>query len=272
MTALRQIYPPAAGGGAPDLAALYAYPGAAQAPGRPWVRANMISSADGAAEVDGLSGGLSGAPDRTVFGLLRALADVILVGAGTVRAEQLPAGPGRAALGGAARGPPGRPAHRGADRAAGPGPGRPAADPGGTGCPHHRADHGVGTRGAAGPGGPERRRHRHRRAAGRPGGRHRRAGRPGPPADPRRGRPAPARPAGQGRPARRALRHDQPGAGRRGGRPDHRRAAGRDGPAGPGPCADRGRLPALPLPAPARADPLLRRPSRGKRGSRRGRS
>ncbi len=88
MTALRQIYPPAAGGGTPDLPALYAYPGAAQDPGRPWVRANMISSADGAAEVDGLSGGLSGAPDRTVFGLLRALADVILVGAGTVRDEQ----------------------------------------------------------------------------------------------------------------------------------------------------------------------------------------
>ena len=88
MTALRQIYPPAAGGGTPDLPALYAYPGAAQDPGRPWVRANMISSADGAAEVDGLSGGLSGAPDRTVFGLLRALADVILVGAGTVRAER----------------------------------------------------------------------------------------------------------------------------------------------------------------------------------------
>jgi riboflavin biosynthesis pyrimidine reductase len=88
VTDLRQIYPPAAGAGAPDLPALYAYPGGSQAAGRPWVRANMIASADGAAAVDGLSGGLSGTPDRTVFGLLRALADVILVGAGTVRDEQ----------------------------------------------------------------------------------------------------------------------------------------------------------------------------------------
>ncbi len=93
MTALRQIYPPAAGDAAPGLPALYAYPSGAQAPGRPWVRASMIASADGAAAVDGLSGGLSGTPDRTVFGLLRALADVILVGAGTVRDEQY--GPAR---------------------------------------------------------------------------------------------------------------------------------------------------------------------------------
>ena len=55
--------------------------------GRPWVRANMIGSADGAAEVDGLSGGLGGSSDHEIFGLLRALAGVILVGAGTVRAE-----------------------------------------------------------------------------------------------------------------------------------------------------------------------------------------
>jgi len=39
------------------------------------------------AAVAGRSGGLSGEADRTVFGLLRALADVVLVGAGTVRAE-----------------------------------------------------------------------------------------------------------------------------------------------------------------------------------------
>jgi riboflavin biosynthesis pyrimidine reductase len=48
----------------------------------------MIESADGAAEVGGLSGGLSGPADREIFSLLRALADVILVGAGTVRAER----------------------------------------------------------------------------------------------------------------------------------------------------------------------------------------
>jgi riboflavin biosynthesis pyrimidine reductase len=80
---LRQLFPDATDD--PDLAALYAYPAGLD---RAWVRANMIESADGAAEVDGLSGGLSGPADREVFGVLRALADVILVGAGTARAEK----------------------------------------------------------------------------------------------------------------------------------------------------------------------------------------
>lgn len=52
-----------------------------------WVRANMIASADGAAAVNGRSGGLAAGGDREVFALLRALADVIVVGAGTVAAE-----------------------------------------------------------------------------------------------------------------------------------------------------------------------------------------
>jgi riboflavin biosynthesis pyrimidine reductase len=65
------------------LARLYAYP---QSPGA-WVRANMVGSLDGAAEVDGRSGGLSSPGDRRVFWALRALADVIVVGAGTARAE-----------------------------------------------------------------------------------------------------------------------------------------------------------------------------------------
>ena len=83
---MRLIYPGPAGNSPPDLAALYAYPAHAEA-GRPWVRASMIESADGAAAVDGLSGGLGGPADHEIFGLLRALAGVILVGAGTVRAE-----------------------------------------------------------------------------------------------------------------------------------------------------------------------------------------
>jgi riboflavin biosynthesis pyrimidine reductase len=65
------------------LARLYAYPAG---PG-PVLRANMVGSLDGAAAVDGLSGGLSSPGDRRVFWALRALADVILVGAGTARAE-----------------------------------------------------------------------------------------------------------------------------------------------------------------------------------------
>jgi riboflavin biosynthesis pyrimidine reductase len=47
----------------------------------------MVASLDGAAAVDGLSGGLSSPGDRRVFWALRARADVILVGAGTARAE-----------------------------------------------------------------------------------------------------------------------------------------------------------------------------------------
>ncbi|AGZ53304.1 pyrimidine reductase family protein [Mycobacterium kansasii] len=52
-----------------------------------WLRANFISSVDGGATVAGTSGGLGGPGDRAVFRLLRELADVIVVGAGTVRVE-----------------------------------------------------------------------------------------------------------------------------------------------------------------------------------------
>lgn len=65
------------------LAAHYAWRGGAA----PSVRVNFVSSIDGAAAVDGRSGGLGTAADKAVFGLLRELADVVLVGAGTVRAE-----------------------------------------------------------------------------------------------------------------------------------------------------------------------------------------
>ncbi len=54
---------------------------------RPWVYTNMIVAADGATAVDGVSGQLGGDGDRMMFRALRAQADVILVGAGTARAE-----------------------------------------------------------------------------------------------------------------------------------------------------------------------------------------
>ena len=54
---------------------------------RPWLRANMVSSLDGSAVRDGRSEGLSSAADKEVFGVLRGLADVVLVGAGTARTE-----------------------------------------------------------------------------------------------------------------------------------------------------------------------------------------
>lgn len=53
----------------------------------PGVRVNFVSSIDGAATHDGLSGGLSGSADKRRFELLRRVCDVVLVGAGTVRAE-----------------------------------------------------------------------------------------------------------------------------------------------------------------------------------------
>jgi riboflavin-specific deaminase-like protein len=54
---------------------------------RPFVVVNMVASVDGAISLDGVSGGLSGPGDKAIFFALRAVADVILVGAGTVRAE-----------------------------------------------------------------------------------------------------------------------------------------------------------------------------------------
>ncbi len=62
----------------------YAYPDDLQ---RCWVRGNMIASIDGGATADGKSGGLAGSGDRSVFTVMRNAADVILVGAETVRAE-----------------------------------------------------------------------------------------------------------------------------------------------------------------------------------------
>jgi riboflavin-specific deaminase-like protein len=53
----------------------------------PHVRSNFVSSVDGAVEIDGQSKSLSGKADQEIFGKLRMLSDVVLVGAGTVRAE-----------------------------------------------------------------------------------------------------------------------------------------------------------------------------------------
>jgi riboflavin biosynthesis pyrimidine reductase len=76
-------------GGAPydelsdeQLAGLYA------APSTPWLRVNMVSTLDGAATGDsGRSGAINNAADKRVFHTLRRLADAIVVGAGTARAE-----------------------------------------------------------------------------------------------------------------------------------------------------------------------------------------
>jgi riboflavin-specific deaminase-like protein len=67
-----------------QLAVRYAYP---ENLGAPFVRVGLVASADGAVSVEGRSEGLGSPADRRVFLLLRRLADVILVGAGSVRAE-----------------------------------------------------------------------------------------------------------------------------------------------------------------------------------------
>lgn len=56
--------------------------------GQTWLRANFIASIDGAATRDARSGGLGDDADRRMFDLLRYEADVVLVGAGTARAEE----------------------------------------------------------------------------------------------------------------------------------------------------------------------------------------
>ncbi|MGV1009781.1 MAG: dihydrofolate reductase family protein [Dermatophilaceae bacterium] len=70
-----------------DLRALgeaYAVPPAS----RTWLRVNMVSTLDGAATgADGVTGSINTEADHAVFGLLRAMSDVLLIGAGTARAE-----------------------------------------------------------------------------------------------------------------------------------------------------------------------------------------
>ncbi|MFG1699249.1 pyrimidine reductase family protein [Nonomuraea sp. NPDC049309] len=77
---MRRIYPDIQDN--PDIAQAYAYPGTG-----PWLRVNMVASADGAAWLKGRSGPLSSKGDRRIFQTLRGLADVILAGAATVRKE-----------------------------------------------------------------------------------------------------------------------------------------------------------------------------------------
>lgn len=55
---------------------------------RPFVRVNMVSTVDGAIAFSGRAGDISGPADRALFLVLRSLADTVLVGAGTARAER----------------------------------------------------------------------------------------------------------------------------------------------------------------------------------------
>jgi riboflavin biosynthesis pyrimidine reductase len=67
-----------------DVEAAYAVP-----TGTRWLRANMVSTVDGSVtDAERLSGGISGPADKALFASLRTMADAVLVGAGTVRAER----------------------------------------------------------------------------------------------------------------------------------------------------------------------------------------
>ncbi|GAA1740194.1 dihydrofolate reductase family protein [Aeromicrobium alkaliterrae] len=85
-TPLREIWGAEPTGRSVDQAALtglYAWPEG------PWVRAMMATTLDGAAAgADGVSGSVSSDADRLVFLEVRRRADAVLVGAGTIRAEQ----------------------------------------------------------------------------------------------------------------------------------------------------------------------------------------
>ncbi len=56
-------------------------------PERPYVLTNMVMSADGRAVIEGTERGLGSELDQRLMRELRALADVVLVGAGTLRAS-----------------------------------------------------------------------------------------------------------------------------------------------------------------------------------------
>ena len=71
----------AAGSASVDLADAYAHPEG------PWLRANMVVSLDGATTVEGRVGSLTNPEDQVLLHLLRTLADVTMVGAGTIRNE-----------------------------------------------------------------------------------------------------------------------------------------------------------------------------------------
>ena len=80
------LRPPGAGG--QDVLSLYRDAPRPAPQGRPWVLANFVAGLDGSIALEGRVGSLTSAADKVVFRLLRELADVVMVGAGTVRAER----------------------------------------------------------------------------------------------------------------------------------------------------------------------------------------
>lgn len=97
LTPLEQLYEAGAGAAVPpapfpaDLAAFYGPLWLPSQPGRPYVAGNFVSTLDGVVSLQ-LPGKTGGGPisgnnrhDHAVMGILRAVADAIVVGAGTLR-------------------------------------------------------------------------------------------------------------------------------------------------------------------------------------------
>ncbi len=82
---MQQLYP--SPDPAVDPAAVYRHDPPPADRALPRVLVNMVASVDGATVAEGVTEGLSSPGDKRIFFLLRTLADVILVGAQTVRAE-----------------------------------------------------------------------------------------------------------------------------------------------------------------------------------------
>jgi 2,5-diamino-6-(ribosylamino)-4(3H)-pyrimidinone 5'-phosphate reductase len=61
-------------------------------PSRPYVIINMVSTIDGKTAVEGRSSGIGDQTDRQAMRTLRAGADAVMIGAGTLRAEKLSLG------------------------------------------------------------------------------------------------------------------------------------------------------------------------------------
>lgn len=81
--------------GKPDYTALDPPP---PPPDRPWVFANMVMSADGKSVIEGTERGIGSATDQRLMRELRVNADVVLNGAGTLRASGTSSRLGDAAL------------------------------------------------------------------------------------------------------------------------------------------------------------------------------
>ncbi len=77
---MRQLLPEVRDLAPADLFDLYDQAG-------PFLRANFVSSVDGAIAIKGRSEGLGSPADKAAFRALRATCDAIIVGAGTLRAE-----------------------------------------------------------------------------------------------------------------------------------------------------------------------------------------